>query len=66
MKNTEILRQIDDAASQLGSMTIGNKSTRVENRGVEARFRSPMETRKTNSDMYFEKKQEKSPPNFRN
>ena len=51
MKNSDILRQIDDAASQLGSMTVNN-NTREQKR----EFKSPMQTRRFSSGLEVNRK----------
>ena len=58
MKNSDILRQIDDAASQLGSMTVNN-NTREQKR----EFKSPMHTRRFSSGLEVNRK---GPKRFRN
>ena len=57
MKNSEILRQIDDAASQLGSMTVNNNS-----REVNREFKSPLQTQRFSSGLEVNRK---GPKRFR-
>ena len=62
MKNQELLKQIDDAASQLGGTMNGNQ----KNSRLNSRNRSPTKNRKINSEMHLDSVPTTNVPRFKN